>query len=387
MIDWKGEDLCPHDALWEIMNEKQTEPNKKPEAQAESVFAKEQTYGEKKHAFIFGTAINFWMNLVASAGFGFWVAHSTNEIKLPFLSNKVSPRQIQIDFGNWIEKRFFMQGIKDPAIRMERSQSMATLATLLTPGHLIMIPSVIVGARTKADIVEYYDRKHYGDEAMESPELKKHHEDIRAEDQPTLFGAVFSRAGSFLATQTVARLVGTPGNFINKMGVKSFRGMDPNAIDIGASLGQGMEKVAPDTIGKINKHFETNSYDWSASQRKDPEMGHLVKGPYNKAVDNFMRYMTADVLYTLVTSTTVHPILNFAKKYIPGLTYTPKLKTTPELHGLPTPLTAQRSPEIEPTEKHVEALEKIIPAATVSHISNESTISAKPERSALLGGA
>lgn len=383
MLHYKGEDLRPHTHTWDEMQEKEPELNKKPEPQAESVFAKEKTFGEKKHAMIFGTAINFWVNLLSSAGFTFWVAHSTSKIKLPGMENAVAPREIQNKLSAWVENQFFMKGIENSVTRGERAHSMATLFTLLIPGHLIMIPSVWLGAKYKSAIVNHYDRKHYGDEAMQSPELQKRHELIEQEDKPTIVGAIVSRVGSFIATQLVARFIGTPDNLINKVGAKSFRGMDPIAIDIGGSIGEGLNKVAPETISKINKRFETHGYNWSTAQKKNATLASKVVGPYNQAVDNFSRYVTQDVLYTLVTSSTVHPILNFTKKFIPGLTYQSKSKESQ------LPIIALPQEQEIPREKPQETAQvpNNIPAATVSHIRAESTISAKPERNVSVAGA
>jgi hypothetical protein len=362
----------------------------KTEKPVPSVFAQEKTYGEKKHDFIFGTLINFWANLLCSAGFTFWVAHSNNSVKLPFIKEFV-PRDIQTNLGKWAEKQFFMKGIENPVTRAERAQSMATQFTLMTPGHIIMIPSVLFGAKYKSAIVNYFDRKHYGDEAMEGAELKARHEAIAMEEKPTVLGALVSRAGSFLATMSVGRFIGTPDNLVNKLGVKTFRGVDPIAIDIGGAIGEGVKKVAPTATNAVNRSFERNGYSWSATQKNNKAMTSIVNGPYNQAVDNFSRYVTQDVLYTLVTSASVHPILNYAKKYIPGLTYTPKINLNrvnlPSAVTLAQPIAAQTpaEPAISPTASDQPATD--VPMSKVSHITAESTLAAKPERAFTTAGA
>jgi len=313
-----------------------------------SPLAKEQTYGERMYDAVFNQGINFWINLTASAAFSFWVAHSQNKIKLPFTKGEgIVPRDIQVKLGNWIEKQFFMQTMKNPTTRMERSQSMSGTLTLLTPGHFILLPSVWLGPKIKAPFVKFFNRMHYGDEAMEDPTLQQRHQLIAEEARPTFAGAVVGRAGSVLATQIFARTIGTPDNWLNIVGRKlnigwmqKFGGMDPMAETIGETVGNDIQRLAPKFTENVNEQFADKNYNWSYKQMGDPNLN--TSGRYNQSLQNFGRYVGQDVLYSVITSVTVHPIINTLKNFIPGLTYKPKVARPAEM-AAPPPMKKIRS--------------------------------------------
>lgn len=355
------------------------EQEKRKDKQLLSPLAKEPTYGERMYQLMFHSILNFWVNLFVSAAFTFWVAHSRNPI-----GGQCGPvpRDIQTKFGNWLEKRFFMQSIRDPITRMERAQSMSVSLTLLTPGHFILIPSVWLGPKIKTSFVKFFDRRHYGEEAMDDPALQHRYALIEQETRPTLFGAVVGRAGSVLATQVVARTVGTPNNWANIIGrrfhigpLERFGGTDPLAEGIGEMVGNDIERIAPKTTGTINEYFRGKNFDWSNTQIRNPQFNS--SGPYNKTVQNFTRYVGQDVLATLITSVTVHPIINMLKNFVPGLTYTPKVA-----HPLPkeerkgmkirsNPIAQETAPEPPHTNEPQ-------PGSRVASVENLSRMAAAP---------
>jgi hypothetical protein len=307
------------------------EPKQFVQNQEISPLAKDPSYGERVYDFTFKALTNFWLNLSLSAMFSFWVAHSNNRVKLPFTNGEgIVPRDIQRTVGSWIEKQGIMKSISDPVVRMERAQSMGATLTLLTPGHFILIPSVWLAPKIKAPFVKFFNRRHYGEEAMDDPMLQQRHRMIEQEARPTLFGAIVGRAGSVVATQVVARTVGTPNNWANIVGektnigfLKKFPGMDPLAERIGELAGDDVQRIAPKMTGRINQYFQDRNYSWSYKQIRDPLMN--TAAPYKRSLQDFSRYAGQDVLYTIITSTSVHPILNAVSRFIPGLTYKPKV--------------------------------------------------------------
>lgn len=318
-----------------------------------------KTYGEKKYDFIFGTVINFWVNLLSSAAFTYWVSHSTSKIKLPFSPEAKAPSEYQKEMADWLSETAALKGINNQQERHERAYSMVNLFTLLMPGNVIMIPSVWLGAKFKKPIVEYFDRQHYDDATLHSDEIQARHDVVETEERPTLFGAIVGRLGTIGATQTVARFIGSEGNFISKFGKKQgigmlekFPGVDPLADKIGITIGDGIHSLAPETVENINENFAKRGYHWSPQQQKAAtETGAPLTGRYDKTVQNFLRYMTADTVYTFVTSNTIHPFLNLVKKFIPGMTYKPTLAPRVAMSLAPESMAVETTAPASQTEQ------------------------------------
>lgn len=317
------------------------EQKSKTDQQEVSVLARDKTFGERIYDITVGYGLNFWVNLLVSAAFSLWVAHGTKTVNVPGLNRipfigkmfdgSKTPRDIQRSIGNGIERQFFMQGITDPERRMARSQSMATVLTLLTPGHFIMIPSTWLGAKIKPAFVKFFDRMHYGEAGMEDPSLKHRHQQIEQARRPTFFGAAVGRLGTVFATQVVARTVGTEGNIVNKLGnhlnmpaVSSWKGVDNTAENIGELLGNDVERILPKQTASLRAASQRAGMNWSYKQQLDPTMD--TSGPYNRVLQDYGRYMGQDVLYTAITAGTMSPIMSVLKKFIPGMSYQPKMK-------------------------------------------------------------
>ena len=385
-----------------------------------SPFAEEKSYGEKKFDRIFGTLTNFWANLLLSGVFSFWVKHSRNPIKLPFVEKEfVSLNEWQSRLINRLDGHAVMKSIENPVIRHKRSEAIVNLFTLLIPGHFIMIPSVWLGSKFKEPLVRHWDKKHYGAEAMEHPDMVARHLTLATEDKPTFFGAVVGRLGTVAATTATARIIGSEENWANVLGekinsgaLKRFKGMDPVASEVGSEIGGIMEKLAPKRIKALNNHFAANGYTWSEAQIKDVALGKSslpVAGPYTHGVDDASRYIAQDVMYTFITSAGIHPIMRLLNKVLPGMKYTPKLTSEqmiaidPKLAALPTaapvlrviPADTEKEPALIPTKEHAkESARKdddaplhheekhhghATPHAHVSHIHTQSTIHHRPE--------
>lgn len=416
-----------------------TETKQLEKYQKVSALSQDPTYGERLYETVFHHGINFWFNLVTSAAFTYWVSHSKNPIKLPFVEHipqmpvieripvvrniasfltreHRAPSVIQKSLAENIEKfaplRAF--GTYGSEMRNGVAKTMAGVFTLTTAGHFVMIPSVWLGAKIKASFVKNADRKHYGAEAMEDPALKLRHAMIEAEERPTLFGTVLGRAGTILATQTTAYTVGNAtqnipriiGTKFNIPFLKKFTGIDHFTEMAGDKIGGAVGEMIPGTE-KLNERIRTlgpKGYDFSNAQHD--HFAELGVGPlkYGQKVphptdpksmvgggfaEHFGKYLVSDVMYTAVTSVTIMPAINFMKKFIPFMTYKPTLNaetqaildTAQKLPKLPrhrpSPL-AETAPQTANENIHT-ANDDLpeTPASKISHAHHQSHVHAR----------
>lgn len=300
-----------------------------------SPLAKDKTYGERWYHSVFDWGLNYWTNLLASAGFSQYAEHATRPIKLWGMKEAASPRDIQQNLAGWLRAHDPMmkslqrklessEGLaKATEVIAERSMARARSLTLLMPGFLVVIPTVWLGAKIKPWFVETLDKRHYGDEAMTDPTLQARHEAIRAEARPTFLGAFIGRMGTMLAVQFTAQAVGSRNNFVNKIGekynnesLKKF-GIDPLTESVGNSLGGAMPLAVRE---RYNGFARRRGFDWSEEQR----LALGKTGPYSTATEDLGRFVAADTVYTLVTALTIHPVLKLLQ-YVPFMSYKPKV--------------------------------------------------------------
>ncbi|MBN8542960.1 MAG: hypothetical protein J0M34_01700 [Alphaproteobacteria bacterium] len=362
-----------------------------------------KTHGEKTHHAIFNSALNFWLNLTASAAFSYWAAHSHNKIKLNIgpikpinfkgLNVNHSPSEIQTNLGNWLlTKTPLFKGLsnKNYEEARKRSHAVAEVVTLLMPGFAIMVPSVWLGEKYKSSIVRYFDKQKYGEHPEDNPVIAERYAILDAQKRPTLLGAVTARFGTMALTMGTSRLIGSEGNFIHGFGkaikagdikplagskaanyvgnaLEQFPGVNPIAGNIGTEIGTVINRMLPQSWSKgIVKFFSKHDYSWSNDQMKraahdladtnlvakaqagsESAKATLVEAEktligkpfleaakhgkpskdvinnYDQPLQNFSKYISMDVLYTLITATAVHPVLNLLG-FIPGMKYTPK---------------------------------------------------------------
>lgn len=328
--------------------------NRNEEKQSEntlvvSPLANEKTYGERVYSRVVDSGLNYWTNLLASAGFSHWAEHSTKPFKLPFIMNEAaSPRDIQQKLAGGIRKHdpFFRNFEKKTLEKMAgqaaetieevihaRSMSRARAITLLTPGFAVMIPAVWLGAKVKPWVVEKLNQRHYGTEAMDDPSLKARHQAIEAEARPTLLGTVVARMGTVLAVQATSQIIGSKENLINELGRKvgskrlqKFPGIDETAGNIGTGLGSSV----PDHLKeKFNNFARNKGLTWSLDQQKKG----VNIGPYSTASQDLSRFVVLDTIYTLVSAGTIRPFVKLLRN-VPGMSYKPKVaENCPELDG------------------------------------------------------
>ena len=375
-----------------------------------SPFAQDKTYGEQKYDFIFGTLINFWLNLGVSALFTYWISHSQNVLKNPFTKKEItnfkgdvlgSPSQVQGKIAEGIHDWGIMKVFDDTvhesgqaSNRQKYATNAAGVMTLVTGGHFVLIPSVWLGAKIKAPLVEWFDRRHYGAEAMEAPDIKARHAALAIEERPTFFGAVIGRIGSVVATQVTSYTIGNPSNIItwlggklNSSGLKKFTGIDHISGVIGDKAGEAITELMPSTSQNFDAHLVKNNNSWSNQQVE--KNASLPSQTYHGAFKHISKYTAQDVLYTAVTSATIMPIINALKHYIPGMTYTPKAKPgvdvalAKQITLRPAPLRSEDNFSQTPTPIFAAPA---TPSVQISHAEPHSTLTPPPERAVANGG-
>ena len=307
--------------------------------------AREKTYGERIHARIFDSYLNFWVNLFASAAFTHWVLHS----KSPFFG-KSSPFEFHKNFTEVVRRNFFK------SMEMARGTKAASViadATALTiTGNLVMIPSLWIGGKVKTSMVTSLDRSHYGKEAVENDEhIRYRHALLATSPRPTLLGAVIGRVGSTVAVQLSARFFGIYDNLLKApvgtqltklTGInwlEHFPGVDYASTRIGRGIGSAMTNEFPSIRNFTNNLAKRANYGWSPEQ-----VAAGATGVYNTALQDFTKYVALDTMYTAIASTVAMPIINTVKQVIPGLTYrpvpysvyTPSPKAAPREEGTPS---------------------------------------------------
>lgn len=371
-----------------------------------SPIAQEKTYGERQYDFIFGTVINFWVNLIFSAAATHLVTHSKANFKLPFLNKETSLSGMQQlvteKIHNSPPMRLFGENAAyDPATkltpRIRAANTLANVLTLTSAGHFVMIPSVWLGAKIKAPLVRHFNRKHYGDAAMEDPTLKARHAAIEMEERPTLFGTLVGRAGSMVATQAVGYTIGNDANLFKWIGGKlnlgflsKFSGLDHITGVLGKYSGSAVEHLLPQSTGALDKALAGSPLhmDWSVNQqlehRNALSAGHAspVSGPqYQHATQHFGKYLAQDVLYSAVTAVSIAPAINFCKKFIPGMTYTPKVSEETRALVQQTPV------KVRPHRLAENAPEMVLstdagdrPATTINQIHNHNRVQTAQEQ-------
>jgi hypothetical protein len=355
-----------------------TEQKKTKDTPVVSPLAQDKTYGERKFSLVVDWGLNYWTNLLASAGFSQWAEHGTRPIKLPFIDKPFpSPRVLQEKLATSISKGFFMKGLHNATFAEKiaelgtvtdagvaaakeatkevvaaRSMARARSLTLLTPGYLVMIPAVWLGAKIKPAVVEWLDRRHYGAEAMDDPSLIARHQAIAAEERPTFLGTLIARIGTTLAVQVAAQSVGSNNNKINKLGKKldnefmSNFAIDPITERIGYSLGGAAPaklqarynnfashhglKPSVAQIKEATEFVSKNSARHAASLLNPHEQIEMQRatdvlaGKYTTATQDLGRFIVADTVYTLITAMLIRPAVKLLRS-IPGMSYKPKV--------------------------------------------------------------
>lgn len=361
-----------------------TEQKKEDQAPVVSPLANEKTYGERKYTQIFDWGLNYWGNLLASAGFSQWIEHGSRPIKM---LGDIAPRDIQKKFGEVIE-RTFLNGMRGRLTASEgasvanaavtrRGMAVARSLTLLTPGHFIMIPSVWLGAKFKPQIVEWFNKRHYGEDAMDDPSIKARHQAIEAEPRPTFLGTFTARIMGAIAVNFLSLTVGSDKNFVQtKLGVKNFTGVDPFTENLGDRLGGAMPESARNAANKLAQRA---GLDWSNTQRAKG-----ASGPYTNAFQDFGRFTVADTVWTAVTALLIRPFVKLIR-FIPGMSYKPKVvANSPTFDGEKVKVPANRyaytipldeQPQPEPAALSKAAADEK-PNHTVNHISQHKTIAA-----------
>jgi hypothetical protein len=287
--------------------------------QAKPLVPVEKTYGEKVHHFVFDELINFWATLAISGLFTFWVKHSTVPLPKTFFQGKLPS-----EFHGWVRERFAGSPIVNifPAERRAKvGEIMADALTINLPGTATILPSVWLGAKVKTPMVEWLDRRHYGIDADDDPRIRERHLAIENERKPTLLGAVLARLTSMTASVMTGWAIGAPDNLVQQAGknneiLKEFPGIDHYAGKMGAGAGDLLAKASPGFNKFTNRAFTKAGIDWTAANKHADQT-------YASALQGWLKYTSLDIMYTTVTSSTIHPIINLLK-HVPFMSYKEK---------------------------------------------------------------
>ncbi len=292
-----------------------------------------KTFGEKAYSGIFDWGINFGVNLFLSAAFTHYVKHASKPIWKGASFGKgffhEAPEAAFNNVRNWMQKTTGFS--ENTAARM------ADALTLTTAGTVVMIPSVWLGAKIKDDFVNSLDNWWYGkDVAKNDAWIQARHEQIENGPKPTLIGAVVGRVGTMAAVQLTAATVGSNTNMLKKLGdktnigwLKKFEGLDYYSKKIGHAAGTAITDAMPEASAKLDRYAQKIGFHHSAEQlAADSKL--TTHTPYTGTLSDYTRYTSLDTMYTAVTMYTIHPIINAAKSFIPGMTYTDEPKKKPE---------------------------------------------------------
>lgn len=351
---------------------------KNKDNQVISPLANEKTYGERMYSRVFDWGLNYWANLLSSAVFSQWAEHSEKPFKLPQISLKnlsisvkeTTPREWQQSIATHLREKskifnWFAEGIRNEMVGQSekaiqekiyhRSMARARSLILLIPGFFIMIPSVWLGAKFKPQLVEWWNKRHYGEDAMDDPSLQARHAAIAAEERPTLFGAITARFATVVAAQVTAQMFGSDKNWLQKAGFKNFEGIDPFTEKLGSTIGSTLPRNIQQGYNRMARSW---GYNWSIDQRAKATALQLdVSKPYYNAVQDLGRFVVTDTVYTAVTASTIGPIAKLLPK-IPligrFMSYTPKVaRNSPTLDGdrikIPANRYTDNAPETSPT--------------------------------------
>ncbi len=347
----------------------------------------EKTYGEKWYSFIFDNILNFWVNLIASGAFNYWAHNYVKPIK--WLGDK-TPFQYFEAVRDGIERKLptSMRGIDGKPSTV--ATAMANALTLVTAGHFVMIPSVWIGAKIKAPFVRWMDRNHYGANADDDSRIAERHRRLDTDPRPTLFGSVIGRIGTMLATQVYSFGIGGSTNLIrsagNRLGNKTlqkFNGLDPITEEAGLVLGKAYADRRPQSTEGWNKWAQSKGFGWSKDQINHPTNGIDTKKPYNYFIEDMSRYIFLDVIYTWITSSSIHWFIDNVKKVVPGMTYTPKAARRHAIHHAVPAARFMPDDDIVKNKEKERPRKEDRPRLRVSQIENFSTVSA--QRAADLG--
>ena len=322
----------------------------------------EQTYGEKMHDLIFNKLINFWTTLAISGLFVFWVKHY--ERPIGFLGNKL-PRDFHNDVRQWFSKQGMFTMLPGGN---EVARVTADALTINLPGLSTILPSAWLGNKFKTPIVEALDKAHYGDDNEKDPRIAERHRLLEAETHPTFFGALGARLGGMTAGVFTGYLIGAQRgqNMISLLGkneallkrmpslkvLEGFEGVDHYASNLGDRIGGFVTELFPGLSKWLNESFRKGGIGWDpvAMQGDRAEAQAIRKefetsgGVYNRSTRDWGKWTSADVMYTIVTSSTIGPFVSLIGK-LPGMSYHQKPQHHAAVAALAAPAPQQDQPQ------------------------------------------
>lgn len=268
--------------------------------------SRDKTWGEKVFdRSVYGVA-GYGVNLFLSALISYFI-----------LENKHGA-----GFANFLREKFYKKtlGLKDPST----IDTMTNAFTLLTGGHIVATMMIKPAEDHKSEIVRWLDKKHYGENAEQDPEIRQAHERIDHEASPTFLGILAARMSSWGIVQLAAYSVGNKENFINKFGKKydfqgltKFKGIELHSKDTGTFIADRLTPSSVrngfNTLYKPLVNPEASGPVGLTSSGKSPLLQERQKTVYKEV----MEYTAMDVFYTAITAATIKPVNKFLMKHIP----------------------------------------------------------------------
>lgn len=339
--------------------------NAAPTSDKPLVDGSKKTWGERTYDNIVYKVFGFGVNLGFSSYLTYWINHSNRHV--PFTQS--TPRNISENVKNWFYDSI-LTGSKANATRdhagLQINKGRSSIASamgnalILTMGGHILIPIVKIAEDKKTRIVQWLDKRHYGEDGVQAPEIQAAHDRIAEEIRPTWTSTILSRVVSMGTVQIAARTVGHENNFIKIGGkkisapfVQEFPGIDKGAEEIGAAI---VEKgYLPSSIKNATDRFLISS------TKSDPMYRDKIReNEYRDRAPTTMllKYGVSDIIYTALTASVIKPANNWFMRNFSFMRKEPEKTPTTDRPVVRAGTTLlDRTPEIPPNVLLKEAQE------------------------------
>lgn len=190
-------------------------------------------------------------------------------------------------------------------------ETLARAFTLLLGGHITAI-GVKVAEDNKLDLVKWLDKKFYGENAEDLPEVKAGHQHVAEESKPTWLNIAMARIICWGVIQAAAFSVGNKEkNLLMDFGkkndipvVKDFSVEGWSEV-VGKRIADNTPKSIENAVNTIFKPLATSNHDQI----------------YRK----LLHYGAIDTLYTMITAALLKPV-SYELRRLPGMKIDPKLE-------------------------------------------------------------
>jgi hypothetical protein len=307
----------------------------------------ERTWGEKWFDRLIYWGNGFGVNLLLSAAITMGVNHTR------------AGRGVY----KWLDNTYKKAGISDEYTRNQLSNAF----TLLTGGHVTAV-AVKLSENRKGRFVRWLDKKHYGEDAENNPEIAAAHARIDAESQPTWKNILLSRVICWATIQATAFTVGKndnpltygdEGNLLMKFGrERNIPGIKNFSVDgISKSVGKFLTNPSRKSLARMGDQPRFSLIDARLTRRQETaaltrentyERERLARGMNARTsdeikadafivpkswIEQFSIYAVMDTLYTAITAWMLKPVIRELGKELPGMRTDPKTMIDKRLQG------------------------------------------------------